>query len=106
MAPAGTGRTIDPTMVPRKSASSRHDLAVIPSGTGAARMSPTVANTAPQRSMRSRLLSVSFAVCAGGESCGGETGGLPPGGPYDAFAGGGAGVVVIAREYAPSRSPR
>ena len=38
IAPAGIGRTIDPTMVPRKIASSRHDLTVIPSGTGARRI--------------------------------------------------------------------
>ena len=94
MAPAGTGRTIDPTMVPRKIASSRHDLTVIPAGTGAARMIATVAMTAPHRRMTSRLVSVSFAVCAGGPS-GGTDDDPPFGEASEGPEGGGAGVTVI-----------
>src|SRR5689334_18394172 len=70
MAPAGTGRTMDPTMVPRKIASSRHDFGVMPSGTGARRMPATVMMTMPHRTTTSRRERTSTAPWVTGGALG------------------------------------
>jgi len=77
IAPAGTGRTIEPTMVPRKIARSRQDLALMPSGTGIRRILETTAATVPHRTSSSRLVSVSAVACGlrgGGSGRGRDSG--------------------------------
>ena len=90
IAPPGIGRTIDPTMVPRKIARSRHALGVIPSGTGASRTAETVAMAGPSGSRRSRGVSDSWAVWPTGAPEASWVGGWTDGADE-----GGAGVTVI-----------
>jgi len=66
---AGAGRTIEPTIVAAKIASSRHEAGVIPWGRGARRMSTAVPTTIPQRHH-----TPSYS-CGGGDA--GVPGGLP-----------------------------
>src|SRR6188508_3018527 len=77
-------------MVPRNSARSRHDLTMIPAGTGTRRMPATVAMTTAHRSTMSRVVRDSWLPCpalvAGGSAGGGLSGEAGEGG---------AGVTVI-----------
>src|SRR5262245_17493625 len=91
---AGTGRTIEPTMVPMKIARSRQDFAVIPSGTGTSRIATTTIATMHQRTRRSRRVKVSAAPCTGAAAGVGASAAIREAEAW------GAGVAVIRAEYA------